>query len=52
MDSTDEFKKVGIKNHTCYCFNDIIKIEDFIINDILIDEKYFILYHFIQKFDC
>ena len=39
MDSTDEFKKVDIKNRTCYYFNDIIKIEDFIINDILIDER-------------
>ena len=24
----NEFKKVCIKNHTCYYFNDIIKFED------------------------
>ena len=35
----NEFKKVGIKNHTCYYFNDIIKLEDFDLDNILIDEK-------------
>ena len=33
----NEFKKVCIKNHTCYYFNDIIKLED---NNTSIDEKY------------
>ena len=39
MDSHDELKEVDIKNRTCYCFNDIIKVEDFDINNISIDEK-------------
>ena len=34
----NEFEKVHIKNCTCY-FNDIIKLEDFYIDNILIDEK-------------
>ena len=33
------FKKVRIKNCTCYYFDDIIQLEDFDI-DILIDEKF------------
>ena len=36
----NEFKEVRIKNRTCYYnFNDIIKLEDFDIYNILIDEK-------------
>ena len=35
----NEFKKFCIKNFTCYYFNDIIKLEDFDIHNILIDEK-------------
>ena len=34
----NKFYKVGIKNHTCY-FDDIIKLEDFGVNNIFIDEK-------------
>ena len=30
---------VCIKSHTCYYFDDIIKLEDFDIDNILIDEK-------------
>ena len=30
------FKKVRIKNRTCYYFDDIIELEDFDFNDILI----------------
>ena len=33
------FKKVLIKNHMCYYFNDIIKLEDFDLENIFIDEK-------------
>ena len=33
------FKKVLIKNSTCYYFDAIIKLEDFDIDNILIDEK-------------
>ena len=35
----NEFKKIRINNCKCYCFDDIIKLEDFDIDDILIDEK-------------
>ena len=35
----NKFKKVLIKNRTCYYFDDIIKLEDFDIDNILIDEK-------------
>ena len=39
MESNDELNKIDIKNHACYLFNDIIKIEDFDLDNILIDEK-------------
>ena len=35
----NELKKVCIKNRTCNYFNDLIKLEDFDIDNILIDEK-------------
>ena len=35
----NEFKKVHIKNRTCYYFNDIIKSEYFDPDNILIDQK-------------
>ena len=35
----NEFKNVHIKNRTCYQFDDIIKLEDFDFDNILIDEK-------------
>ena len=34
-----KFKKVRIKNRTCYYFDDTIKLKDFDIDHILIDEK-------------
>ena len=37
----NELKKVCIKNCTCYYFDDIIKIEDFDFDDILLDKKSF-----------
>ena len=39
MKSNDKLKKVSTKNHRCYYSYDIIKFEDFDIDDILIDEK-------------
>ena len=33
----NEFKKVPIKYRTCYYFDDIIKLEDFDFDNILID---------------
>ena len=35
----DELKQINIKNCTCYYFDDILKIEDFDIDNNLIDEK-------------
>ena len=35
----NELKKVCIKNLTCYYFDDIIKLEYFNLDNILIDEK-------------
>ena len=35
----NELKKVLIKNHMCYYFDDVIKLEDFDLDIILIDEK-------------
>ena len=35
----NEFKTVRIKNRTCYYFDDIIRLEDFDLDNILIDEK-------------
>ena len=35
----NELKKIRIKNRTCYYFDDIIKIEDFDLDNILTDEK-------------
>ena len=35
----NELRKVSIKNHMCYYFDDIIKIEDFDSDNILIDQK-------------
>ena len=35
----NELKKVCIKNRMCYYFDDIIKIEDFNLDNVLIDKK-------------
>ena len=35
----NELKKVRIKNRMCYYFNDIIKLENFDLDSIFIDEK-------------
>ena len=35
----DQIKKVCVKNRTCYYFDDIIKLEHFDLDNILIDEK-------------
>ena len=37
--SKDALKEIDIKNCTCYYFDDIIRIEDFNINNISLDEK-------------
>ena len=35
----NEFKKVLIKNRTCNYFNDLVKLKDFILDNILLHEK-------------
>ena len=35
----NKFKKVCIKNRTCYYFDDTIQLEDFDLDNIVIDEK-------------
>ena len=37
-ESNDKLKEIDIKNYMCYYFNVIIKIEDFDLEIILIDE--------------
>ena len=39
MGSDHKLKEISIKYRMCYYFNDIIKIEDFDIDNILMDEK-------------
>ena len=39
MENTNKLKEINVKNHSCYYFDDIIKFEDFDLDDILIDEK-------------
>ena len=41
MESNDKLKEIDIKNRMCYYFDDIIKIEDFDLDNILKDEKLF-----------
>ena len=36
---SNELKIVNIKNRSCYYFDDMIKIEDFHLGNILLDEK-------------
>ena len=38
MKSNGKLKEIGIKNRTCNYFNDMIKIEDFDLDNILIDK--------------
>ena len=40
MESNDELKEINIKNRTCYYFDDIIKIEDFDLDNVLVDENH------------
>ena len=40
MESNDELKEINIKNSTCYYFDDIIKIEDFDLDNVLVDENH------------
>ena len=39
MVSNGQLKENDVKNRTCYYFDDIIRIEDFDLDNILLDEK-------------
>ena len=39
MDSNDELKEIDIKNSTCYYSDGIFKIEDFNLDNMLLDKK-------------
>ena len=39
MESKDEFKETGLKNRTCYYFDDIIKGIGIYFSDILLGKK-------------
>ena len=39
MESNNKSKKLCLKSRTCYYSNNIIKIKDFDLDNILIDEK-------------
>ena len=39
MESKNEFKKINIKNRTCYYFNDIVRVEAINVDNILLDEN-------------
>ena len=39
MEKNDKLKEIDITNRTCYYFDDIIKIEGFHLDNILIDKK-------------
>ena len=39
MESNSKLKEIDIKNRTCYYFDDILKIEDFDFNNVLINKK-------------
>ena len=39
MESNDKLRETDVKNRTYYYFDDIVKIEDFDLDNILIDKK-------------
>ena len=52
MESDNKLNKIDIKYRTCYYLDDIIKIEDFDLDKILIDEKSYkknLVYNFSHK---
>ena len=52
MESNNKLKEIDIKNHTCYYFNDKIKIEDFDFDNFLIDENLYqntLVYNILYK---
>ena len=47
MESNDKIKEIDIKNCTCYYFDDIIKIEDSDLYNILVDKNHSKIFHVI-----
>ena len=39
MESNDQLIQIDIKNRTCYFFYDLIRTEDYNLDNIMIDEK-------------
>ena len=39
MESKNKLKEIDIKNRTCYCFDDIMRVTDVDFNNILLDEN-------------
>ena len=39
MGSKDEFKKIDIKNHACYYFDDVMRVIDIDFDNILFDKN-------------
>ena len=46
MEIKEELKKAAIKNCTCYYFDDIIRDFDINFRDILSDQNYIKIFHF------
>ena len=51
MESKNEFKKINIKNRTCYYFDDIMRDIGIHSGDILLDEKSYKTYENILIYD-
>ena len=52
MESNDELKEIDIKIHTCYYLNDMIKVEDFDLDNTLKEEKSYeniLVYNILHK---
>ena len=52
MESNDKLKEIDINNRTCYYFAEMIKIEDFYFDNILIGEKSYeniLIYNILHK---
>ena len=53
MDGNDQLKEIDIKNRTSYYYDDLIKIEVFEVDNILIDKKSYeniLVYNISRKF--
>ena len=51
MESNDELKEIGFENHTCYYFDDIMRVIDINFNNISLNEKPYKTYENISIYD-